>query len=205
MCVYVCVFVFLHPCMCMCISVFVLYIRVCCTPVCVCVFRKDFAYWVTEHLRISGFYWGLSALALLDRLDDTDRESILEFAASCRHSSGGYGGNKGHDAHLLYTLSAIQVYLLFKAEDQLDVDAIVACTCSTASFHGSSSLLSLFSLELSLSLSSLLFSLFSLLSSLSSWWYLPSGISSSSYLQLVRHPTDIRYSDPLLARVAVHS
>eukprot|EP00013_Stygamoeba_regulata_P027592 CAMPEP_0177656012 /NCGR_PEP_ID=MMETSP0447-20121125/15305_1 /TAXON_ID=0 /ORGANISM="Stygamoeba regulata, Strain BSH-02190019" /LENGTH=336 /DNA_ID=CAMNT_0019160033 /DNA_START=187 /DNA_END=1197 /DNA_ORIENTATION=+ len=99
--------------------------------------KEDFAYWVTEHLRISGFYWGLSALALLGRLDDTDRTSILEFAASCRTACGGYGGNRGHDAHLLYTLSAIQVYFLCEAEDRLDVDAILTWVKSLQHEDGS--------------------------------------------------------------------
>jgi geranylgeranyl transferase type-2 subunit beta len=32
---------------------------------------------------------------------------------------GGFGGNKDHDPHLLFTLSAIQVLVLLDAVDQL--------------------------------------------------------------------------------------
>ena len=42
---------------------------------------------------------------------------------------GGYGGSQGHDAHLLYTLSAVQVFALFNALDELDADKIATCKC----------------------------------------------------------------------------
>ena len=34
---------------------------------------------------------------------------ILDFVENCRHPSGGYSPFPGHDPHLLYTLSAVQV------------------------------------------------------------------------------------------------
>jgi geranylgeranyl transferase type-2 subunit beta len=40
---------------------------------------------------------------------------------------GGFGGSVGHDPHLLYTLSAIQVFALFNAMDRLDRDRIAKC------------------------------------------------------------------------------
>jgi geranylgeranyl transferase type-2 subunit beta len=79
--------------------------------------KEDFQYWVTEHLRVSGYYWGFSALFLLDA-DTGTRGDIADAAlASIKlcydEESGGFGGNQGHDAHLLYTLSAVQVFVLF--------------------------------------------------------------------------------------------
>ena len=38
-----------------------------------------YEYAVTEHLRISGMYWGLTALYLLDSIDVVDREEVIIF------------------------------------------------------------------------------------------------------------------------------
>ena len=39
-------------------------------------------------------------------------------------NEGGYGGNVDHDAHLLYTLSAVQCFALFDALDVVSVDKV---------------------------------------------------------------------------------
>lgn len=57
---------------------------------------------------MSGVYWGLTAMALLDRMDDMDAPRIESFVLACQHPCGGFGGNVGHDPHLLYTLSAVR-------------------------------------------------------------------------------------------------
>lgn len=41
--------------------------------------------------------------------------------------AGGFGGNIGHDPHLLFTLSAIQVLALFDRMDALDVENVSSC------------------------------------------------------------------------------
>ena len=41
--------------------------------------------------------------------------------------AGGFSGNIHHDAHLLYTLSAVQVLALFDALDKLDKDSVASC------------------------------------------------------------------------------
>eukprot|EP00211_Chloroparvula_japonica_P017755 CAMPEP_0119139448 /NCGR_PEP_ID=MMETSP1310-20130426/27517_1 /TAXON_ID=464262 /ORGANISM="Genus nov. species nov., Strain RCC2339" /LENGTH=293 /DNA_ID=CAMNT_0007130739 /DNA_START=104 /DNA_END=981 /DNA_ORIENTATION=+ len=86
--------------------------------------EDDFAYWAVSHLRVSGYYWGLCAMASLGALDDMPKGSILSFVRSCRHKSGGYGGSPGHDPHLLYTLSAVQVHALIGALEELDKESI---------------------------------------------------------------------------------
>lgn len=88
--------------------------------------KDTFSYWVTEHLRMSGVYWGLSAMALLNSLDEMDRQVGIDFVLSCQHESGGFAGNVGHDPHLLYTLSAVQVLCLFDALSVLDVPKVVS-------------------------------------------------------------------------------
>ena len=86
-----------------------------------------FSYWVLEHLRMSGAYWGLTAMDLLSGLEEMSREDGIKFVTSCFHEeTGGFSGNVGHDPHLLYTLSAVQIMCLFDALDQLDTDKIVS-------------------------------------------------------------------------------
>lgn len=41
--------------------------------------------------------------------------------------AGGFGGNIGHDPHVLYTLSAIQVLALFDKIDVLDIEKVANC------------------------------------------------------------------------------
>jgi len=64
---------------------------------------------MTEYLRMSGIYWGLTAMSLMDKLDMMDREGVIQFVKSCQHDNGGFSASINHDPHLLYTLSAVQV------------------------------------------------------------------------------------------------
>lgn len=68
---------------------------------------------MTEYLRMSGIYWGLTAMSLMKELDRMRRTEILEFVRSCQDPiCGGFSASPDHDPHLLYTLSALQVYFL---------------------------------------------------------------------------------------------
>ena len=121
--------------------------------------RTTFEAVATDHLRLSGVYWGLATLALLGKLDQggpgLDRESVAAFVSSCaregaegvvaaaggattdnkdetdssrtRPRSVGFGGAERHDAHLLYTLSAVQVAALIGRMDLIDADAVMNC------------------------------------------------------------------------------
>lgn len=82
----------------------------------------------TEHFWLSGIYWGLTALHLLGRLHEIDQEAVIAWTLSCKHrdGSGGFGSSPRNDAHLLYTLSAVQVLALFDKLDLLDADEIAA-------------------------------------------------------------------------------
>ncbi|KAG1672305.1 hypothetical protein FOA52_004320 [Chlamydomonas sp. UWO 241] len=80
----------------------------------------------TEHFWMSGIYWGLSGLYLLGRLHEIDEAAITDWVLSCRHagSGGGFGSSPRNDAHLLYTLSAVQILALYDSLDLLDADEI---------------------------------------------------------------------------------
>lgn len=83
--------------------------------------RKDeYDYWLTEHLRLNGVYWGLVALHLLGHPDALPRSETIDFVLSCQHDSGGFGAAPGHDAHMLYTVSAVQILAMVDAFDELE-------------------------------------------------------------------------------------
>lgn len=65
---------------------------------------------MTEHIRMSGMYWGITAVDLLGCLGRMDRTEIVAFVQQCQDKdSGGISPSVGHDPHLLSTLSAVQV------------------------------------------------------------------------------------------------
>nr|GMC57815.1 geranylgeranyl transferase type-2 subunit beta 1-like [Ipomoea batatas] len=113
--------------------------------------RKDgFESVVMEHLRLNGAYWGLTTLDILGKIDVVDQDEVIPWIMQCQHESerfslallflgaprigfflflgpnngGGFGGNIGHDPHILYTLSAIQVLAIFDKLDVLDKDKV---------------------------------------------------------------------------------
>ncbi|PWY67756.1 beta subunit of rab geranylgeranyltransferase [Aspergillus eucalypticola CBS 122712] len=82
--------------------------------------RDELEYWLTEHLRLNGVYWGLTALHLLGRPDVLPREDTIDFVLSCQRENGGFGAAPGHDAHMLYTVSAVQILVTLDAVDELE-------------------------------------------------------------------------------------
>jgi len=50
--------------------------------------------------------------------------------------TGGFGGNVGHDPHLLYTLSAVQILAMYDALGAVDTEKIVSCEFSLCLFPG---------------------------------------------------------------------
>jgi geranylgeranyl transferase type-2 subunit beta len=94
---------------------------------------------VTEHLRVSGVYWTYAGLSILVSEQEADdilgitsskseaRPSIIDWVLQCYDmSTGGFGGNVGHDGHLLYTLSAVQILVMADYDlEKLDTKAIV--------------------------------------------------------------------------------
>lgn len=57
---------------------------------------------------------------MLGRPDALPREETIEFVLSCQHEDGGFGAAPGHDAHMLYTVSAVQILTMIDAVDELD-------------------------------------------------------------------------------------
>ena len=100
--------------------------------------KESFRYWTALHLRVSGIYWAMGALHCLDKLGELDKDGVVEFALSCfNESDGGFGGNKGQDSHLLYTLSAVQVLCMYGAEDRINKEAVCKWVASLQQEDGS--------------------------------------------------------------------
>lgn len=79
-----------------------------------------YEYWLTEHLRLNGLYWGLTALHLLGHPDALPRKGVLDFVFSCLHENGGFGAAPGHDAHMLYTVSGVQILAMVDGFGELE-------------------------------------------------------------------------------------
>ena len=119
---------------------------------------------VSEHLRVSGVYWSIAALALLrdeSEVDNlmgltkpiqttankttsterrNDRSAIVDWVFKCYDARvGGFGGSRAHDAHLLYTLSALQILAMANSlhDERLDKDAIASYISSLQNEDGS--------------------------------------------------------------------
>ena len=86
-------------------------------------FHEDkcaYEYVASEYLRLSGMYWGTTALWLLKREDMLNREQVVAQVLACRNESdGGFASAEGHNSHLLYTLSAVQILANYRALDTL--------------------------------------------------------------------------------------
>jgi geranylgeranyl transferase type-2 subunit beta len=83
--------------------------------------RKDeIEYWLTEHLRLNGVYWGLTALHLLGHPDALPRDQTVHFVMACQNLDGGFGAAPGHDSHMLYTVSAVQILATVDSLSELE-------------------------------------------------------------------------------------
>lgn len=82
--------------------------------------KDEVDYWLTEHLRLNGVYWGLTALHLLGHPEALPRNETIDFVLSCQHGNGGFGAAPDHDAHLLSTVSAVQILAMVDGFEELE-------------------------------------------------------------------------------------
>ncbi|KAG5306376.1 PGTB2 transferase, partial [Pseudoatta argentina] len=99
--------------------------------------KDEYNYSQTEHMRMSGMYWGLTALDLMGKLEQTNKEEVLEFIRQCQSDSGGISASIQHDPHLLYTLSAVQILCIYDALDVINVDKVVSYVKERQQLDGS--------------------------------------------------------------------
>lgn len=111
--------------------------------------RDELSYYYTEHLRMNGVYWGLTALALMNRQDALPREEMIKWVMSCYVDqagpyelslptwenllnivalfTGGFAPHPNHDPNVHATLSAVQILAMQDSLETLDRDRIVEC------------------------------------------------------------------------------
>ncbi|EIW60476.1 rab geranylgeranyltransferase [Trametes versicolor FP-101664 SS1] len=88
--------------------------------------KDDLVYHLTAHLRMNAIYWGLTALCVMKQKDALNRDEMIEFVMSCwDDEAGAFGAHPDHDAHLLSTLSAIQVLTMQDALERVDIPRVV--------------------------------------------------------------------------------
>lgn len=84
---------------------------------------------MAEHLKMSGMYWGINALHILNDLNipSPEVEQVLQFIKHCQSEDGGFSAAPNHDSHILHTLSAVQVLVILEKciEEYIDVDRCV--------------------------------------------------------------------------------
>lgn len=87
--------------------------------------HESFEYWLSEHLRLNGVYWGLTALCLMDAKETFNKNEIVQFVMKCYcGSTGGFGPFPRHEAHIHATLSGIQVLATYGALDTLTSEQV---------------------------------------------------------------------------------
>lgn len=102
--------------------------------------KESFEYMMTEHLRMGGVYWGVTAMALLGKLDDNARrEEIIAWILRCKDpkTAGGFGPNVGHDADITATHYALLVLSIYDAVDRIDVPGVTVFVKSLQREDGS--------------------------------------------------------------------
>ncbi len=64
----------------------------------------------------------------MNRQDALNREEMIKYVMSCwDEEGGGFGAHPRHDAHLLATMSAVQILAIQDALGEVDKDRIVSC------------------------------------------------------------------------------
>lgn len=64
----------------------------------------------------------MTALHLLGHPDTLSRLDLIEFVLSCQAENGGFGAAPKHDAHMLSTVSAVQILATLHALDELEAN-----------------------------------------------------------------------------------
>ena len=100
---------------------------------------------------MNAVYWGVTALCIMKHKDALDAEETIEYVMSCWDDEAGtprlllrcllsadstivvvqkgaFGAHPRHDAHILSTLSAIQVLAIHDALGRVDAPRVIDCT-----------------------------------------------------------------------------
>lgn len=85
----------------------------------------DYEYAMSDFLRMNGLYWIGSGMHLMESSDKMDKPGVIKFLKECQTEEGGFRPVQGHDPHLLNTLSAVQIAVIFDCLEEIDVEGVV--------------------------------------------------------------------------------
>uniref|UniRef100_A0A915C8M2 Geranylgeranyl transferase type-2 subunit beta n=1 Tax=Parascaris univalens TaxID=6257 RepID=A0A915C8M2_PARUN len=86
--------------------------------------KDSYEYITAEYLRMSGIYWCLNAMDIMGRLSQMDIVAIVNYVKGCQQQNGGFAPAIGHDAHLLHTLSAVQILIMLNKLEEIDANGV---------------------------------------------------------------------------------
>ncbi|KAF9613232.1 hypothetical protein IFM89_006333 [Coptis chinensis] len=84
----------------------------------------------------------------VEKLETVDQDKVISWLLQCQDESGGFAGNIGHDPHVLYTLSAVQVLALFGKLHVLDIDKVSKCILLSVGLRSVKQCLKIYILQL---------------------------------------------------------
>ncbi len=99
--------------------------------------KDAIGFYTNEYLRIAALYWGISALNLLNKLDQHQKEETTKLILASQHENGGFGGSIGHDPHMTSTHYAILILLQFDELHLVDKERVASFVKSLQKEDGS--------------------------------------------------------------------
>jgi len=58
--------------------------------------RSSYEYVMAEYLRMSGMYWCLAALDVLNETEEADKDFIIQYIENNKRPDGGFAPAEGH-------------------------------------------------------------------------------------------------------------
>lgn len=87
---------------------------------------RGFEWTMSEYLRMSGIYWSLTALYIIQKHDQLPKDELIEFVKSCQAENGGFCPAPGHYPSIVYTLSAVQILITYDEIDSIDIEKLIS-------------------------------------------------------------------------------
>ena len=79
--------------------------------------HRSFEYWLSEHLRMNGLYWGVTALITMNELSALAQQDVIDYIMLCwDDKTGAFGSFPKHDVHIFSTFSALKVLKIYDQE-----------------------------------------------------------------------------------------
>jgi len=98
---------------------------------------RGFEWTMSEYLRMSGIYWSLTALYIIQKHDQLPKAELIEFVKSCQAENGGFCPAPGHYPSIVYTLSAVQILITYNEIDSIDIEKLISFVKGIQNENGS--------------------------------------------------------------------